>query len=172
MLENTKLIIDEAQRLSQHNEVKGKVRSVLHEEILDNINKLDFDEQDRIGNLATELKNRALNEVVETDTEIERGRLIARTSQIVDYVFYLFYGIIGLEVLLELLGARESNSFKRLLDAVSMPILMMFSGLMPDPALGQFRLMFSYIMALVIYALIHLAINGLLRLFAHKKSEI
>jgi hypothetical protein len=43
---------------------------------------------------------------------------------------------------------------------------------MPDPASGRFQLRLSYLIALVVYLLLHLAINGLLRLLAHKKTAL
>ena len=43
---------------------------------------------------------------------------------------------------------------------------------MPDPSRGPFRLMLSYIMALVVYLLLHLAVNGLLRMFVHRKVAV
>jgi uncharacterized protein YggT (Ycf19 family) len=93
-------------------------------------------------------------------------------SQIVDYVFYVIYGIVGLEIILELLGARESAGFKKFVDALAAPLLAPFEGLMPDPQAGPFRLMLSYITALVVYLLLHLAVNGLLRMFAHRKVAV
>ena len=47
-----------------------------------------------------------------------------------------------------------------------------FRGLMPDPAVGSMQLMLSFVVALVVYVLAHMAVNGLLRLFAERKSRI
>jgi uncharacterized protein YggT (Ycf19 family) len=97
---------------------------------------------------------------------------MARVSQVGDYVFFVIYGLIGLEVVLELFGARQASAFKRFLDTVTWPLLGPFRGLMPDPAVGSMQLMLSYVVALVVYALLHMALNGLLRLFAQRKSSI
>jgi len=97
---------------------------------------------------------------------------VARVSQIVDYAFYLVYGIISLEIILELLGARDSAGFKQFVDTIAAPFLVPFRGLMPDPSNGPFRLMLSYVMALVAYLLLHLAVNGLLRIFVHRKVAV
>jgi uncharacterized protein YggT (Ycf19 family) len=122
--------------------------------------------------LAGTLKRKAVREVAETETELERAHGIARVSQVADYVFYLIYGIIGLEIVLELLGARESAGFKQLVDTIAAPILAPFQGLMPDPGVGPFRLMLSYIIALAVYILLHLAVNGLLRIFVQRKTTV
>ncbi len=122
--------------------------------------------------LADTLKKKAVREVAEGETELERAKTTARISQVVDYIFYLVYGLIGLEIALELLGAREGAPFKQVIDALTAPLVAPFRGLMPDPGVGQVRLMLSYIIALVVYALLHMAINGLLRLFVHTKTVV
>ena len=81
--------------------------------------------------------------------ELQRARSLARISQVADYVFFLVYSLGGLEIALELFGARQRNPFKHFLDAVSAPLLGPFRGPMPDPALGSFQLMLSYIVALL-----------------------
>jgi hypothetical protein len=43
---------------------------------------------------------------------------------------------------------------------------------MPDPAAGGFQLMLSYLVALAAYVLLHLAVNGLLRIFAQRKTAV
>jgi hypothetical protein len=47
-----------------------------------------------------------------------------------------------------------------------------FQGLMPDPAVGGFQLMVSYIVGLAAYLLLHVAVRGLLRLIATRRSTI
>jgi uncharacterized protein YggT (Ycf19 family) len=172
MHEDDKLAIDESRRISQHEDVKGQVRDEVHSEIAKRANQIDRREEVEVENLAGGFKQKAISEVYETEAEIERARSISRVSQIVDYFFCIIYGIIGLEIALELFGARDTNSFKRFLDTVSAPLLAPFRGLMPDPGLGGFRLMLSFIVALIVYALIHLAINGLLRLLVQRKRTI
>ena len=103
---------------------------------------------------------------------MERGQAVARVSQVVDYVFYLVYGIIGMEIVLDALGARQTAAFKQFVDAIASPFLLPFRGLMPDPSVGRFRLMISYIVALIVYVLVHMAVNGLLRLFVHRKTVV
>ena len=51
-------------------------------------------------------------------------------------------------------------------------LLAPFRGIMSDPSVGSMQLMLSYVVALVVYVLLHMAVSGLLRLFAHRKSTI
>jgi uncharacterized protein YggT (Ycf19 family) len=80
--------------------------------------------------------------------------------------------LIGLEVLLELIGARENNVFKELVDAITAPLLVPFRNLVPDVASGRFQLKISYVVAFIVYILLHLAINGLLRMMGSRKTVI
>src|SRR5438132_12207466 len=102
-----------------------------------------------------------------SDNEFELHRpnvVIIHIRHVVDYVFYLTYGLIGLEIILELAGARDSSGFKQLLNKITEPLLAPFVGLFPDPIFhNQFRLRVSYVVALFIYLLVQVAVFGLLR---------
>jgi len=43
---------------------------------------------------------------------------------------------------------------------------------MPDPRVGNFQLMVSYLIGLVVYVLLHLAVKGLLRLMVQRQTDI
>jgi hypothetical protein len=172
MIDDGKLAVDEARKLGQLEDVKNQARGEVSSEVASQLNEPMRGEEARAAAIAGSMKEKAYQEVVDTDVELERTRGLARVSQFVDYAFYIVYGLIGLEIILELLGARESAGFKKFVDTLSAPILAPFNGLMPDPTRGPFRLMLSYIMALVVYILLHLAVNGLLRMFAHRKVAV
>lgn len=172
LVEDEKLAIDESQRIAEHEAVKQDARRGVHAEIANHADRLDSRDKARAAAVGEHLKQKAITEVVDTEAELERARGVARVSQIVDYVFYLIYGLISLEILLDLLGAREGNAFKNLVDRLNAPLLAPFRGLMPDPSAGRFQLRLSFIFALIVYVLLHLAINGLLRLLAHRKTAV
>jgi uncharacterized protein YggT (Ycf19 family) len=172
MKDDEKLAADEARRIAQHESVKGEVREKVHAEIA---RKTDERKPADVANaeaLAESLKRKAVREVAFTEAELERGQAAARASQIVDYLFYIVYGIIGLEIVLDAIGARQSAGFKLFIDAIAAPFLAPFKGLMPTLGVGRFRLMLSYIVALVVYALLHMAVSGLFRLFVHRKTVV
>lgn len=163
---------DEARRVAQHGAVKAKLENEVHQRIQTEAASTNAAERDEVRSVAAGLKQHAAREVGESESELQRARKATRGSQFVDYGFFLIYGVIGLEIVLELLGARQSSGFKRFLDALTSPLLGPFKGLMPDPAVGSMQLMLSYVVALVVYMLVHLAVNGLLRMFAQKKATI
>jgi uncharacterized protein YggT (Ycf19 family) len=171
MAEQKNLAIDEAERIQQHESIKGSVRKRVHEDIAREADETPVDRNDEAA-LAGSLKRQAVREVASTESELARGRAAARTSQVIDYLFYVAYGIIGMAIALEAIGARESAGFKQFVDTLAWPLLAPFRGIMPDPGVGDFRLMLSYLVALVVYVLVHVAINGVLRIVAQRKVAI
>lgn len=172
MDEDRKLAADESRRTAQHEAIKGEVRSKVHDEIAHKAEVVTPREEAKADVLAQSLKTKAVREVFQTEEELERGQAVAQISHVVDYAFYLIYGLIGLEILLEALGAREQAGFKRLIDGATAPLLTPFEGLMPDPDIGPFTFRISYVFALIVYVLLHKAVNGLLRLFVHRKTAV
>jgi hypothetical protein len=172
MAEDEKLAMDRARQLADQESVKAEVRGRINSQIsreAGNFEPSDLQEASAVGR---DLKRKAIVEVAQTENEIDRAKAMARLSQIIDYVFYVIYGIIGLEIVLDLLGARESSSFKRLLDTLAAPFVGPFNGLIPEPSRDHYSLRLSYIIGLVVYVLINLAIKGLLRLIAHRRTAV
>jgi uncharacterized protein YggT (Ycf19 family) len=167
-----KLAADEERRIAQQEELKGAVDHEIRSEVKQRAAQASPTEQREADVLAASFKRKAVADIAQTDAEIERARDVARISQVIDYVFYLIYGIILLEIVLDLAGAREGNSFRRLIDGLATPLVSPFRGLLEDLAKGQFRLKLSFIFALIVYLLVHMAINGLLRMFAHRKTAV
>ena len=162
---------EEDRRTDQHETVKGQLRNQVNDEIK---RQSDIDEREKaeIESVAHEMKHKAIREVSATEYEIARARQFARVSQVVNYVFGLIYGLLGLLIALELIGARQSSGFKRFIDTMTMPLVAPFKGLMPDPSIGNFQLMLSYIIGLIVYGLLHLAVRGLLRLVAERQTAV
>lgn len=167
-----KLAIDEAQRAARHEAIKGSVSAEVQNEIVRQADDISEGEHQQAAAVGKQMKQKALQDVIKTESEVEKSRFLARISQIIDYMFYVFYGIISLEIFLELLGARDGNAFKQLIDALSAPLLFPFKSLVIEPNFGRIQFKLSYLVALIVYLLLHLAINGLLRTFAHRKTAI
>lgn len=172
MAQDKTLMMDDERRLKRYDDFKNAAQEEIDDHVRQQADHLNRTEQSEVASLGQEFKQEAISEVRTTDAEVKRGRTVARVSQIIDYVFYLIYGLISLQVIFDLFGARRSNGFRNLIDALSAPFLAPFRSLFPDPAAGRFQFRFSYIAALLIYILLHLAVNGLLRMIAHRKTAI
>ncbi len=101
-----------------------------------------------------------------------REALAARVFSVVDYAFGALYVLIGIEIALELLAARDSNTIKRLFDSLTGPFLGPFRGLLPTLRFGNSELEVSFLAALVLYALIHFGIRRMLLLFVHPREHV
>jgi uncharacterized protein YggT (Ycf19 family) len=172
-MEDDKLAADEQRRVLQHEAVKAEVEADVNAEIAERADRTTPAEARRMESVAGELRGKALNEVVETEREVESARAVARVSQVVDFVFYVIYALLALRLLLALMAARRSAGFTQLIYGVTDPLYAPFRGIVAEPtAEGGYRLALSVIIAIIVYALVHAGINGLLRLVAHRKTSI
>ena len=169
-----KLAAEEARRAAQHETVKAQVEGEVQSEIGERAaTKASRNESQRIDEVAGDFRSRAVDEVIDTEREVQRSRGLARVSQIVDYIFYVIYALLGMRFLLALLAARSGAGFVRFIVAISNPFYEPFRGIVSSPRTdGGHTLLLPIIIAMVAYVLAHLLINALLRMLAHRKTEI
>jgi len=172
MSEDLNLVEDEARRRAQHEQVKRQVGNEVRAEIVRDADRIAPDDRERAEQVGNDLKRRAIGEVNEAEGEIRRGRIFARVKQVVDFIFYVVYGLIGLQILLEVIGARDGAWFKQLMNAITFPLLGPFRHLVTDLAIGRFQFMLSYVVGLVVYIFVHVAIRGLIRVLAQRRTSL
>ena len=108
-MEDDKLAIEEARRAGQHEAVKSQVEGEVQSEISQRAAaKPPPGEAQKIDQVAGDFRARAVDEVVDTEHEVQRARGLARVSQIVDYIFYVIYAVLAMRFLLALLAARSA----------------------------------------------------------------
>ena len=171
-IDKSNILLDEERRLAAHQDVKASVAQDVNDRIKRQSARVEPEEAAEVAEVAHELKQKSVHEAVQTEREVGRGRTIARISQVVDYFFYLIYGLIALKFLLGLMGARAGNGFVQFINAVTRPLLAPFERIVGTPAVGAHQFRMSYLFALVVYILLHLAINGAFRLVAHRKVAV
>ena len=171
-VETNTVLLDEERRLASHQEVKASIDDDVNARIKQESARVEPKEAAEVAGVAHELKQKSVHETVSTERELGRGRAAARISQIVDYCFYIIYGLIALEFMLGLMGARAGNGFVQFIGALTTPLLAPFERIVGTPSAGAHQVRISYLFALVVYVLIHLAINGAFRLVAHRKVTV
>lgn len=169
---DNKLEIEEAQRAANYEAIKSNVKADVGGEISAYANHSTVSETAQTQDLATGMRQKAISEIVETDREVERGRVMARISQVVDYVFFLIYASLAIRFLLELFAARESAGFVKFIKSVTGIFYAPFAGIVPTPSKDGFALALPIVVAIIAYMVLHLAINGLLKMFAERKTTI
>ena len=169
-----KLAADEARRSVQHEAVKSQVEGEVQAEIADRASQAPPPgEAGKIDEVAGHFRAKAVNEVVDTEREVERGRGAARISQVIDYIFYLLYALLGMRFLLALLAAHSTAGFVQFIVAVTNPFYAPFRGIVNSPSTNEgHTLLLPIVIAIIAYVILHLAINGLLRMVAHRKTAI
>jgi uncharacterized membrane protein len=168
-----KLAAEEARRSVQHESVKAQVEGEVQSEIADHAQAPVPGESQRIQHVAGQFRSKAVDEVVDTEREVQRGRGAARISQVIDYIFYVIYALLGMRFLLALLAARSTAGFVQFIVTVTNPFYAPFRGIVASPRTEEgHTLLLPIVIAIIAYVLLHLAINGLLRMVAHRKTEI
>ena len=172
-MNDNKLAADEARREVQHESIKAEVEGDVNAEIASRAERTTSAEAKKMEQVAGDFRGKAINEVVQTDREVERARGMARFSQVIDYIFYVIYALLAIRLLLALMAARSTAGFVEFIRTVTDPLYAPFRGIVPSPsAEGGFTLALPIVIAIIVYALLHAGINGLLRLFAHRKTAI
>ena len=173
-MEDDKVAIDEARRAAQHDAVKSQVETDVQAEITDHAARRETaSESAKISQVAGDLRSKAVNEVIDTEREVQRSRGVARASQVIDYIFYVIYALLGMRFLLALMAARSSAGFVQFVVAVSNPFYAPFRGIVASPRTDQgHTLLLPVVVAIISYVLLHLLINGAFRMIAHRKTQI
>ena len=172
-MEDNKLANEEARRAGQHGAIKSQVEGEVQAEIAERAAQTPPPESERITQVAGEFRAKAVDEVVETEREVARARRVARVSQIIDYIFFVLYALLGLRFLLALMAARSGAGFVRFIVTVTDPFYRPFRGIVASPtADGGHTLLLPLVIAFIVYVLLHLGINGLLRIIAHRKTAV
>ena len=126
----------------------------------------------RVGAVAGKLRKHALADVARTDRELRVGRVATRVAQVMDYLFDLIYGLLGLRFVLAAVGARSGAGFTRLIHALSDPFYGPFRNIVETIRFGDGQIVVSLGIAFIAYAALHLAIRGLLKLAASRRAEL
>jgi uncharacterized protein YggT (Ycf19 family) len=98
---------------------------------------------------------------------------VARISQVIDYVFFIIYALLAIRLILALLAARRSAGFVQFIFWATDLLYSPFRGIVASPTTETGNtLALPIVIAIIVYAILHAVINGLLRLLAHRKTEI
>lgn len=171
-MQDNKVAVDEARRVAQHSSMKSQVERDVNAGIAERAEHTTVTESRKMENVAGAFRGKAIDEVVGTDREVRRARGLARGSQVVDYAFYVVYTLLAMRLVLALIGARSSAGFVQFIHIVTTPFYAMFRGIVGSPTAGDSTLAMPIVIALIVYAVLHVGIKALLRLIAHRRTEI
>ena len=171
MTDDDRVAADDERLLRQHEQVKGDVRAEVNRELRDEAVRQTTGDAGQAADVARRMKDQAFREVSSNDSGLVRARRLKQVVQVIDYAFYVLYAAILVVIVLELAGANSGSPFMRFMGTVTGPFLAPFRGLMPSPRMDRFQLMSSYVVAVVIYLLVHKGVTGALRVFAGRAAN-
>ncbi|HEV8600487.1 MAG TPA: YggT family protein [Gemmatimonadales bacterium] len=172
-MSDDKVLVDEARRSSEHQQVKSQIQRDVDTEITARADRPAPSERKEVNQAAAQLRDRAVHEVVGTEREVQRGRNTARIAQFVNYGFGIIYGLLGIRLILALIAARPGATFVQWIQSVTDPLYAPFRGILPNlTSEGGYTLVLPVLFAIGMYAVLHLAVRGLLKLIGERKTEI
>lgn len=103
----------------------------------------------------------------------DRMRVVARISQVIDYGFWLIYTMLALRFVLAMVAARSQAGVVVFVRSVTDFLFAPFRGIVASPTVeGGFTFAFPILIAILVYGLMHLAINGFFRLIVYRKTRV
>ncbi|HEY1956853.1 MAG TPA: YggT family protein [Polyangiaceae bacterium] len=91
-------------------------------------------------------------------------RLVALLARLVDLAFGLLYTLLLIRLVLVFFAARPGAGFYQLIHNATEPFYRPFEGLFTTTTFNGWHLEWSLLVALVVYALVHGAIRGVMSL--------
>lgn len=172
-MEDRTVAADEARRVAQHEATTSAVEKDVNSDIAERADQSTAEDTAQIDRVATDMRSSAIDDAAGQGRELSRARGAARISQVIDYLFYVVYGLLAIRLVLALIAANASNGFVRFIHTVTDPFYALFRGIVGSPtAEGGFTLAVPIVIAIAVYALLHFAINGLLRMLVHRKTAV
>jgi uncharacterized protein YggT (Ycf19 family) len=111
--------------------------------------------------------------VREVVTVSDRPSGLGLVSRFIDYLFWLLYSLLFVRLLLVFFHANASAGFVQFIDRVTNPFYSPFRGIVASQEIdGGYTLAIPILVALAVYALLHLAINKLLRVVAYRRTAV
>ena len=85
----------------------------------------------------------------------------------------MVYSLLSIRLVLALIAANSDNGFVQFIRTVTDPFYAPFRGIVGSPsAEGGGTLVVPILIAIGVYLMLHAAINGILRMVGHRKTEV
>ena len=172
-MSDVKVAEAEARQAAHQSAVTSRVESRVNAEISGQAATASPADGARVAEVASHLRSKALDESVHGERVVGQARAAARWSQFIDYAFYVVYALLGIRLVLALIAANSTSGFVQFIRLVTDPFYAPFRGIVASPSTEAGNTLVLPIgIALVVYAMLHLGINGLLRMVGHRKTSI
>lgn len=163
---------EEDRLVNQHESTKATVERDLSAKVSQRADQVEPKDEAVIDSMAEQVKSKAVAEVQGAARTSARRQGIARTIQIIDFVFYAVYVLLGVRLVLGMIAANSQSGFVKLIDTLTEPFYAFFKGIVQSPSSGGYTIVFPILIAIGAYVLLHWGVRSLARLIAYRQSEI
>jgi hypothetical protein len=164
---------DEDRLVNQHESAKAAVEHDLSSEVSLRAEREAHKDTATLEDIAEDVKDKAVSEVREAPRVAAKRQRLARAVQVVDFLFYIVYTLLGTRLVLEMMAANDESGFVQLVRNVTDPFYSMFQGVVRETTVeGGYTFAFPILVAIGAYALLHWGVRSLARLVAYRSSEI
>jgi uncharacterized protein YggT (Ycf19 family) len=168
-----KVAADDARQAESQDAAKLRAEKQVNAEISREMSDARGANTGRVAEVASGMRERAMDESERGARTLGHARTAARGSQFLDYAFYVLYALLGIRLVLAAIGAQQGNGFVRFISTITDPFYAPFRGIVGSPSIdGGSTLVLPIVVAIVVYALLHLGINGILRMVGTRKTSI
>jgi hypothetical protein len=170
---DNEVAVDDAATASRNETVKATVARGVASEVTEQAAHSTPADDARVASVAAKIRDTAIDDTAKGERAVGHARTAARGSQFIDYGFGVLYVLLATRMVLALIAAESSNGFVQLIAALTNPFYAPFVGIVSSPAgPSGHTLVVPLLIAIVAYALLHVGINGILRMVSSRKTEI
>jgi hypothetical protein len=164
---------DEDRLVAEHDLTKAAVERDIHSEVALKAEQDAHRDTKTIDTLAKDVKDKAVVEVMDAESIALRRKRLARTVQIIDFLFGVVYVLLGTRLLLGMMAANSESGFVQLIRTLTDPFYSMFKGIVASPKVeGGYTFALPILVAIGAYALLHWLVRSIAKLAAYRRSEI
>lgn len=159
--------------INQHESTKATVEQDLSSEVSHRAEQDAHKDTATIDSMAETVKDKAVHEVKSAAKMSDRRQRVARTMQIIDFLFCTVYVLLAVRLVLGMIGASSTSGFVKLIESVTNPFYAFFQGIVQSPsAAGGYTIVLPIMVAAGAYALLHWGVRSLAKVMIYRQSEI
>lgn len=164
---------DDDRQVGRHEAAKATIEQDLHAVVALRAESDAHRDVETLDRMAEQVKSQAVADVAGAAKMADRRKGLARTVQVIDFLFGVVYVLLAVRMVLGLIGANQETGFVKFIVAISNPFFAYFRGIVDSPTVsGGYTIALSILVAVGAYALLHWGVRSLARLIAYRRSEI
>ena len=170
---NHRISSEEDRLVAEHESTKSQVEHDLNAEVALRAERDVHSDAKTLEGMAHGVKDRAVAEVLDAESLAARRRRLARTVQVIDFLFTIVYVLLGTRLALGMMAANSESGFVQLIRTLTDPFYSMFKNIVQSPVVeGGYTFALPIVVAAGAYGLMHWLVRSVAKLAAYRRDEI